>query len=100
MPCAYRSQPRIVPRVETKYRRIVTGIPAPESLATLQALERNEPLAMQGQPPIVWNRAEGFQVYDGCGNCWIDWTSGVLVANAGHGRREVIDALRRGVVSY
>ena len=48
---------------------------------------------MQGQPPIVWDRAEGFQVFDAWGNCWIDWSSGVLVANAGHSRREVMDAI-------
>jgi 4-aminobutyrate aminotransferase-like enzyme len=39
---------------------------------------------MQGQPPILWDRAEGFQVHDRWGNTWLDWSSGVLVANAGH----------------
>ena len=38
-----------------------------------------EPVAMRGQPPIVWDHAEGFQVYDAYGNCWIDWSSGVVV---------------------
>src|SRR6185369_15128493 len=28
------------------------------------------------------------------GNKWIDWSSGVLIANAGHGRREITDAIR------
>jgi 4-aminobutyrate aminotransferase-like enzyme len=50
---------------------------------------------MRGQPPIVWNRAEGFQVYDAWGNQWIDWSSGVLITNAGHGRREIVDAIKR-----
>jgi len=50
---------------------------------------------MQGQPPIIWHRAEGFQVYDPYGNCWIDWSSGVLVTNAGHGRREIIEAITK-----
>jgi 4-aminobutyrate aminotransferase/(S)-3-amino-2-methylpropionate transaminase len=49
---------------------------------------------MCGQPPVVWNRAQGFQVYDAWGNQWIDWSSGVLTANAGHGRREIVDAIR------
>ena len=48
---------------------------------------------MQGQPPIVWDRAQGFQVYDAWGNKWIDWSSGVLIANAGHGRQEIVDAI-------
>lgn len=86
-------EPRVVPRVETALRRIVTPIPVPESLPLLDRLYRFEPAAMQGQPPIVWDRAEGFQVYDRYGNRWIDWSAGVLVANAGHGRKEMIDAI-------
>ena len=89
----YSLTPRSVPRVETKYRRIVTDIPAPASVPILETLNRVEPVSMQGQPPIVWDRAEGFQVYDANGNCWIDWSSGVLVTNAGHGRKEIIDAI-------
>jgi len=32
--------PRDVPRVETKYRRIVTPLPHPDSVATLEKLDR------------------------------------------------------------
>ncbi len=42
---------------------------------------------------MVWDHAEGFQVYDAWGNCWVDWSSGVLIANAGHGRQEIIEAV-------
>jgi 4-aminobutyrate aminotransferase/(S)-3-amino-2-methylpropionate transaminase len=91
----YSLTPRSVPRVETKYRRIVTDLPAPQSLDTLQRLQTSEPVAMRGQPPIVWDRAEGFQVFDAAGNCWIDWSSGVLITNAGHGRQEIVDAIVR-----
>ena len=87
-------EPRTVPAVQTALRRIATPIPVPESIPLLEKLHRYEPLAMQGQPPIVWDRAEGFQVRDRHGNCWIDWSSGVLVTNAGHGRRELIDAVK------
>jgi 4-aminobutyrate aminotransferase-like enzyme len=48
---------------------------------------------MRGQPPVVWHRADGFQVFDAWGNRWIDWSSGVLIANAGHGRREIAEAI-------
>lgn len=81
------------PRIETPYRRIVTAIPVPESLPILDRLQKYEPHAMSGQPPVVWDRAEGFQVYDKWGNQWIDWSSGVLVANAGHAAPEVVDAI-------
>jgi 4-aminobutyrate aminotransferase / (S)-3-amino-2-methylpropionate transaminase / 5-aminovalerate transaminase len=87
--------PKAVPRVETSLRRIVTEIPAPESIPILQKLYAYEPVAMRGQPPIVWDRAEGFQVYDAWGNRWIDWSSGVLITNAGHGRKEIVDAITR-----
>lgn len=76
------------------YRRILSPIPHPEAAPILAVLERIEPAGMLGQPPVVWDRAEGFQVFDRWGNVWIDWTSGVLVANAGHGRREIADAIR------
>ena len=84
---------RNVPPVETKYRRIVTPIPVPESIPTLESMLKNESLAMAGQPPILWDRAEGFQVYDRFGNKWIDWTSGVLVTNAGHCHPKVQKAI-------
>jgi 4-aminobutyrate aminotransferase/(S)-3-amino-2-methylpropionate transaminase len=85
--------PEAVPSVDTKLRRIATKLPVPESLLVLETLHRYEPLAMRGQPPVVWDHAEGFSVYDAYGNCWIDWSSGVLITNAGHGRREIIDAI-------
>lgn len=89
----YGLEPREVRRVETRFRRIVTKIPVPESLPILRTLHECEPVSMQGQPPVVWDRAEGCQVYDRWGNMWLDWSSGVLVANAGHGRREIAEAI-------
>ena len=92
--------PKSVPRIQTHLRRIVTDLPAPASLPVLEQLHEYEPVAMRGQPPVVWDRAEGFQVYDAHGNCWIDWSSGVLIANAGHGRQEVVDAIRKQAESH
>lgn len=84
---------RNVPKVNTKYRRIVTPIPAPESLPILERLRQHEPIAFSGQPPIVWDRAEGIQVYDRWGNMWLDWSSGVLVANCGNSNKDVVNAI-------
>jgi 4-aminobutyrate aminotransferase / (S)-3-amino-2-methylpropionate transaminase / 5-aminovalerate transaminase len=92
--------PRDVPRLETHFRRIVTPLPVPESISIFEELSRTEPRAMTGQPPVVWHRAEGFQVYDRWGNCWIDWSSGVLIANAGHGRKEIADAIAQQAQSH
>src|SRR6266516_3135112 len=85
--------PRAAPRVETKFRRIVTPLPHPDSLETLEKLRQFEPQSMRGQPPLVWERAEDIFVYDKYGNRWLDWSSGVLVANAGHGAREICEAI-------
>jgi len=89
----YDLNPVEVPTVKTKYRRIRTKLPVPESLPVFQALQGSEPQSMMGQPPVVWDRAEGFQVMDRWGNVWIDWSSGVLITNAGHGRKEICKAL-------
>ncbi len=96
----YSLVPKAVSRVETAFRRIVTDLPVPESLAILQRLHAFEPIAMRGQPPIVWHRAQGFQVFDAWGNQWIDWSSGVLIANAGHGRQEIVDAITAQASSH
>ena len=85
--------PKIVPKVDTKFRRIQTPIPAPDSIPILESLHRDEPRSMSGQGYVVWDRADGFQVHDAWGNTWIDWSSGVLVANAGHGRKEIAEAI-------
>jgi 4-aminobutyrate aminotransferase-like enzyme len=91
----YSLEPVEVPRVDTKYRTIRTMLPVPASLELFRQLEQSEPVSMMGQPPVIWERAEGFQVYDKWGNKWIDWSSGVLIANAGHGRKEISDAIRK-----
>ncbi len=95
----YDLTPKRVPRVETKLRRIATEIPAPATVPILEKLYSIEPLAMRGQPPILWDRADGFQVWDMAGNCWIDWSSGVLITNAGHGRAEIVEAVVKQATS-
>jgi len=94
--------PRNVPPVRTKYRRIVTPIPVPESIPVLERLRQHEPVSMSGQPLVVWDRAEGIQVFDRWGNMWLDWSSGVLVTNAGHSHpaisQAIVDQVRHGLV--
>ena len=92
----YNLTPVDVAKVHTKYRRIKTKLPVPESLPIFHSLMSTEPVSMMGQPPVVWDKAEGFNVYDRWGNKWIDWSSGVLITNAGHGRKEIINNLQNG----
>ena len=91
----YSMTPRTVKTVNTKFRTIKTQIPVPESIDLFKRLRGSEPRSMMGQPPVVWHRAEDFTVYDKWGNRWIDWTSGVLVTNIGHGNRKIRKAIKR-----
>jgi 4-aminobutyrate aminotransferase-like enzyme len=90
---AYSLIPVKVPLVRTRYRTIKTKLPVPASLPLFRALGKAEPRSMMGQPPVVWHKADNFTVYDKWGNRWIDWSSGVLITNAGHGAREIRDAI-------
>lgn len=87
--------PQKVPLIDTKFRKIKTEIPAPESISILEDLEKYESRSMHGQLPIVWNRAEDFKVFDKYGNCWIDFTSTIFLANTGHSNPMVIKALQK-----
>jgi len=89
----FNMSPVKVLKVNTKYRRIVTKLPVPESLELFKQLDGYESRSMHGQMPVVWDKAEDFQVYDGYGNCWIDFTSTIFVANVGHSNPAIIRAL-------
>ncbi|WP_246837740.1 aspartate aminotransferase family protein [Leptospira bouyouniensis] len=54
-----------------------------------------ESRSMHGQMPIIWDKAEGFQVSDPWGNTWIDFSSTIFVTNSGHGNKRIIEALKR-----
>lgn len=90
----YDLTPVNVPKIKTKFRSIQTAIPVPESLAIFEKMRKSEPRSMSGQPPIIWHKAEGATISDRWGNRWIDWSSGVLITNAGHGHPEIVKAVR------
>lgn len=86
--------PQSVPLVESPFRRICTPLPVPDSVPLLEHLYSVESRSMHGQLPVVWNRAEGFQVFDAWGNCWLDFSSTIFVTNAGHGNPRIVKALQ------
>ena len=83
-----------VAQVETRYRRIQTPIPVPESIPLLEKLRDIEPRSMGGQPPVIWDHGNDVTVSDAYGNTWLDFSSGVLVTASGHGRPEIVEAIR------
>ncbi len=87
-------EPTPTASVHTRWRRIVTPIPAPASIPVIERLRVAEPQSMAGLPPILWDQAEGFLVRDRFGNQWIDLTSGIVLANAGHSHPRILEAIR------
>jgi len=87
--------PVSVKAVKTKYRNISTKIPVPESIPVLEKMYALESHSMHGQLPMIWDRADDFQVHDPYGNTWIDFTSTIFVANSGHGNQRIVQALKK-----
>ena len=50
----FSMEPEVIDRVETKFRKIVTPIPVPDSLPIIEKLQQHEPLSMSGQPLVLW----------------------------------------------
>tara|TARA_B100001250_G_scaffold99127_2_gene83278 strand:+ start:862 stop:2226 length:1365 start_codon:yes stop_codon:yes gene_type:complete len=90
----FSHKPKEVEKISTKYRSIKTPIPVPESIPLLEKMYSLESKAMHGQLPIIWDKADNFQIYDKWGNIWLDFTSTIFVANAGHGNKKIIKALK------
>lgn len=88
------ASPVKVPLVNTSYRKIVTEIPVPQSLSIFEDMQEYESRSMHGQLPIVWDKAEGFQVFDVYGNCWIDFTSTIFLTNVGHAHPHIVKSLQ------
>ena len=88
--------------ISTRFRHICTEIPNErdkdiiETIALLESKQANKEL------PVVWDHADGFQIFDRWGNCWIDMTSSIFVTNAGHNsennRKHVQSTLDKGLM--
>ena len=96
---AFVHEPEELTRIETSHRRIVTRLPAPQSIEELQAAAKLFPQVNCYQPPIVWDRAEDYQVFDKAGNCWIDFSSTAVTTNTGHAHPAIRKALIQHVES-
>ena len=90
----FSRESRAVPKVSTGFREIRTGIPAPETEKILVRLDAVESRSMHGQLPIVWSDARDYMVWDILANRFLDFTSGIFVANVGHSNEAVLEAVR------
>tara|TARA_X000000950_G_scaffold84957_1_gene106940 strand:- start:27626 stop:28999 length:1374 start_codon:yes stop_codon:yes gene_type:complete len=90
----FSRNPKNVKKIETKNRKVSTGIPCLGTKEVLEVLDQKESRSMHGQIPIVWNSAKDFNVFDLQGNKFIDFTSAIFFANVGHSNTRVSDAIR------
>ena len=57
--------------------------------------KKYEPSCFNWQAPVIWDHAKGAEIWDVDGKHYIDWTSGVLVANVGHAHPVLAEALAK-----
>jgi 4-aminobutyrate aminotransferase len=69
--------------------------PGLQTQAFLEISQKYEPACMNWQAPVVWDHARGAEIWDVDGRHYIDWTSGVLVANVGHAHPDLAEAISR-----
>ena len=77
-----------------KIASVKTSLPGPRSQALFDRWERAEAQCSGYQARVVWDRALGVVVTDVDGNVFLDWTSGVLVANSGHCHPDLVKAIQ------
>jgi 4-aminobutyrate aminotransferase-like enzyme len=85
--------PKKILSVKTIHRSMQGSFPHPNSIDILNDLANFESRSMHGQMPVVWSSASDYQVFDPYGNIWIDFTSTIFVANAGHAHPHIKKAL-------
>lgn len=76
---------------------LVTAIPGPKSLRLALALreaESHNVTYVDPDWPIFWEKAQGANVWDEDGNRFLDLTSAFGVAGLGHGRSELVAAMK------
>lgn len=81
-------------KTTTTTARLRTSIPGPRSKELIDRWRRVEADSTGYQAAVVWDHARGCTVTDVDGNTFLDWTSGVLVANVGHCHPHLVQALQ------
>jgi 4-aminobutyrate aminotransferase-like enzyme len=83
---------------------VKTPLPGPKSKGLIDRWLAVEADSTGYQAPLVWREGRGCVVTDVDGNTYLDWTSGVLVANVGHCHphlvRTVQEALAKLINNY
>lgn len=81
-------------KIQTKHREIQKNFVLEKS-ELYQQLQELEPCLATNGIPLTWSKAVDFSVYDDRGNKWIDMSSGIFVANAGHANPAIKIAIKK-----
>jgi 4-aminobutyrate aminotransferase-like enzyme len=76
--------------MNSKIAQVSGPLPGPKSKALIERWGNYEAKVTGFQAPIAVERGEGARLWDVDGNRFIDWTSGVLVANVGHAHPKLV----------
>lgn len=80
--------------MKTKYRSVSPSFSLAKNPLD-KKISAREPLSTHNSIPLTWYKAKDFSVWDDNGNKWIDLTSGIFVANAGHANPHIKQAIKK-----
>jgi 4-aminobutyrate aminotransferase len=77
--------------------KIIVEPPGPKAREIIKRDEKLTSPSLTRTAPLVGVRAEGVWVEDIDGNVYLDFGSGIAVANVGHSHKKVVEAIKRQV---
>jgi 4-aminobutyrate aminotransferase-like enzyme len=80
-------------KIKTTYRQIRDDFSLKNNELYKQIADM-EPVSVANTIPLTWAKAVDFSVWDDKGNKFIDLTSGIFVANAGHSNPKIKKAIK------
>lgn len=97
----FKLTPQKTKKIHTSNREIKTDLPCPSSIEYINTLLKYEPYSMNNQIPILWDKAENFNVWDNDNNKFIDLTSTIFVTNTGHGvaKKRIIEIANKPLLN-
>ncbi|MBF0300556.1 MAG: aspartate aminotransferase family protein [Oligoflexia bacterium] len=84
--------------ISTKHRVINESYSLNEK-KILGFISESEPVATLNSIQVFWKKAIDYNIFDDQGNKWIDFTSGIFVANAGHSNPQIKMAIKQQIDS-
>lgn len=88
---------RKIKTIRTKHRVIKGIFPSKNYKKIVKLIEKYQNSDVLRQQPVIWYRAKNFYIFDDNGNKWIDFSSTIFVANAGHANKKIILSIKKNL---